>query len=93
MHSKRWLAPAGRNIGSLAIRDVIWHARNQSMHYEEGLPTQPETRQAFEVLEREHGQAYALSNALRHSRAQHVLFLLGWDTYAAYLADMQTLLP
>jgi hypothetical protein len=23
-------------LGSLALRDIIWQARNQSMHYEEG---------------------------------------------------------
>lgn len=44
----------GRSVGSLALRDVVWLARNQSMHYEEGKYKPPLTA-LFSTLEKEQG--------------------------------------
>jgi hypothetical protein len=85
-------APDGRFIGSSALKSIIWQARNQSMHYEEGAPKQP-VKAFFATLEQEHGPQFSLSVYAVQSRAKQVLALLGWNDYQSYLADMTTLLP
>lgn len=84
--------PTGRMIGSLPIRDIIWQARNQALHFEEGSFRKTVTA-LFSTLEAEQGQIFSLTQHLKQSRAKQVMELLNWDSYEAYRADMVTLLP
>lgn len=85
-------APPGRALGSLAIRDVIWQARNQSMHYEEGT-FKKAVVDLFATLEKEYGSQFSLTTHARQNRAKQVIDILGWKNYESYLQDMQVLLP
>lgn len=85
-------APDGRFIGSAALKVIIWQARNQAMHFEEGAPKQP-VKDLFAILEAEQGLQFSLAAHGAQSRAKQVLDLLGWHDYPAYLADMTLLLP
>ncbi len=92
VHGSPDAAPTGRTIGSLAIRDIIWQARNQSMHYEEGA-FKKSLIDFFATLEIEQGSQFSLAMHAKQNRAKQVLDLLGWPSYAAYMQDMQELLP
>lgn len=92
VHSGFAAAPSGRSVGSLSLRDVIWQARNQSMHYEEGT-YKPAVTSLFSTLEKEHGHRFSLSAHPKQNRAKQVIDLLGWKNYRSYLLDMQALLP
>jgi hypothetical protein len=91
VHGNLSAAPPGRVIGSLALRDVVWHSRNQSMHYEEGKYKQP-VLALFSMLESEQGSQFSLASFPKQSRAKQVLHVLGWKDYATYIHDMQALL-
>lgn len=92
VHGLRASAHPGRTVGSLVVRDIIWQARNQAMHYEEGKPND-HVKALFATLEREQGAQFSLIVHEKQNRAKQVLDLLGWESYEAYLHDMQTLLP
>lgn len=86
-------SPPGRFLGSLAVRDIIWQGRNQSMHFEEGTFKKPVV-DLFATLEAEQGPQFSLLPAAKQSRAKQVIDVLGWSgSYAQYLQDMQKLLP
>ena len=85
-------APAGRLLGSLAVRDIVWQARNQSMHYEEGKFKKAVVI-LFATLEREQGPQFSLTKYANQNRAKQVLDALGWTSYDAYAKDMKALLP
>lgn len=85
-------APSGRTIGSQCVRDIIWQARNQSMHYQEGNFNKA-VNDLFAKLAAEQGARFNLAAHPEQNRAKQVLDLLGWSTYGAYLQDMQALLP
>lgn len=85
-------APEGRKIGTLPVRDIIWQARNQALHFEDGTFNAPVTK-VFATLAAEQGPLFSLTLHAHQSRAKQVLDLLGWSTYAAYLQDMQIILP
>jgi len=85
-------APTGRTLGSLAVRDIIWQARNQSMHYEEGTFKKP-LFDLFSKLEQEQGPQFSLATHANQNRAKQILDVLGWTDYQEYLQDMQVLLP
>lgn len=92
VHRGLSFAPSGRSVGSLSIRDIIWQARNQCMHYEEGKYNPPVIA-VFSTLEKEQGHQFSLLMHPKQNRAKQVLDLLGWKDYGAYLLDMQILLP
>jgi hypothetical protein len=85
-------APPGRMVGSLAVRDITWQARNQSMHYEEGSFNKALV-DLFLTLEKEHGPQFSLTAHAKQNRARQVLDVLGWVSYDSYLRDMRALLP
>lgn len=84
-------APEGRKIGSLSVRDIIWEARNQALHFEESAYRWPVV-EVFENLEREQGPEFSLAAHGSQSRAKQILRLLGWSTFADYARDMNDLL-
>lgn len=83
-------APSGRQIGTTCVRDIVWLARNQAIHYEEGNYRQP-VLELFQSLEEAYGAVFSLQLHARQSRAKQVVDLLGWNSYAAYLADARLL--
>ena len=91
VHGERSTAPTGRTVGTLCLRDVIWQARNQSMHYEDRKHDKP-LRALFSTLEKEQGPQFSFATYPRQNRANQILELLGWDEYESYLLDMQVLL-
>ena len=92
VHGGLKTAPEGRKIGSVPIRDIIWQARNQALHYEEGSFNSAVTG-LFATLEHVQGTFFSLSLHSSQSRAKQVLSLLGWGDHAAYVQDMKVLLP
>lgn len=92
VHGRVEAAPEGRKIGTVSLKDVIWQARNQAIHYEEGNLRRPVT-DLFATLELEQGAQFSLSNHPNQSRAKQILTLLGWSDYTAYVNDMKSLLP
>lgn len=83
--------PPGRPIGSQPLRDVIWFARNQAIHWEEGNYRSP-TLACFAKLESDFGAKFYLDADVRQSRAFAVCELLGWRSYARFDEDMRSLL-
>jgi len=92
VHSGKANAPEGRSIGAVSLRDIIWEARNQAIHCEEGTFNSSVTR-LFKALEADSGPEFCLNAHPKQSRAKQVLHLLGWHDYENYSNDMQLLLP
>ena len=92
VHGGPKAAPEGRKVGTVPVRDVVWQARNQALHYEEGTFSKAVT-DLFSTLEKEQGALFSLAKHAKQNRAKQILGLLGWTTYAAYLQDMESLLP
>jgi hypothetical protein len=76
VHGGPAAAPTGRAIGSLCVRDIVWQARNQSMHFEEGNYKKAVT-DLFATLEAEHGGRFCLAAHPQQNRAKQVIELLG----------------
>lgn len=95
-HGKQSLALPGRSIGTVTVRDIIWQARNQSMHYEEEAsritPAKQQMLRVFATLELEQGPEFSLAQHPQQSRARQILRLLGWRDLASYQSDMHSLL-
>ena len=71
--------PAGiRQIAGQQLHAVIWEARNQSMHYEEGNPY-PAVVAVFNALQASHGDAFSLTIHHKENLAYEVVKILGWD--------------
>lgn len=99
-HGKRENAPTGASISSTCVRDLIWHGRNQSMHYEEtrllplrndngkvisGCSTWVET---FQKLNEQNPGRFEMAPPYR-SLAKDVLDTLGWIyDYGKFERDM-----
>jgi hypothetical protein len=81
--------PDGRLIAGLKLKDVIWQARNQAMHFEE-LPKK-RVIGLFAVLSDVYGVTFDLSKHPRQSRAKQVVKLLGWEDYSRYHSDVKSL--
>lgn len=83
-------APPGRAIGTVTLKDVVWQARNQAIHFEEGN-FHPPVLQVFRALDATYGAVFSLQNHAGQSRAKQVIDLLGWTSYQAYLSDARQL--
>lgn len=83
--------PCGRAIGSEKLKNVIWQARNQSMHYEEGVPRGP-VRNCFSALESSFDDRFSLSIHVGQNLAHNVIDILDWKEYSQYKADLNQLL-
>jgi len=90
VHGNLANAPLGRSIGTVSLKDVVWQARNQAIHYEEGNFRAPVVH-VFQALESSHGGAFSLQNHAGQSRAKQIVDLLGWNSYQAYLSDARQL--
>ena len=90
VHGSLENAPTGRMIGTVALKSVVWQARNQAIHFEEGNFRQPVV-QVFQELEAAFGPAFSLQIHLGQSWAKQVVDLLAWNSYQAYLSDVRQL--
>lgn len=84
--------PLGRSIGREVLSNIIWQARNQTMHYEEGN-FRPQVVQCFQNLELDYGADFSLTSNSGNNLAFRVVELLNWKTYADYERDVALLLP
>ena len=87
--------PDGRSIGIGAetekLKNVIWQARNQSMHYEEGN-FKPSLIDCFAKLEASYGNKFSLTLNVGKNLAHDVIQELGWKDYSKYESDIQSLI-
>lgn len=81
----------GRDIGRQKLSAVIWHSRNQSMHWEEGIPTNALTRECFEILTLDFGEQFDLNMHLGN-KSRDILGLIAWRGYDNYRTDMVSIL-
>lgn len=82
-------APDGRHLNGIPLKSIIWHARNQAMHFEEGYNAQ--VKQLFRDLTREFGPEFDLNKHQGISRAKQIVKLLGWTDCDAYARDLDSL--
>ena len=82
--------PDGRSIGTEKLKNVIWQARNQSLHYEEGNFNQHVTN-CFANLEISLGNKFSLSLNMGKNLAHDVIEELGWKDYSTYESDLKSL--
>lgn len=105
-YGERENAPPGPSVSSTCIRDLIWHGRNQSMHYEETrlMPVLNEQGkvikgkgrsswvETFQKLNDQRPDRFEMSPPYR-SLAKDVLDTLEWTyDYAKFERDMRNLL-
>lgn len=83
--------PNGRSIGSESLKNIIWQARNQAMHFEDGNFRSP-VRSCFQNLENDFGLQFSLSANPPENLANHVVKLLGWREYFVYEKDMDSII-
>jgi len=93
-HGQLSACPSGRRkIGSQYLATVVWQARNQSIHFEEGNDKlyQPVIA-CFAKLEKEIGPQFSLQADLSKNMAWEVVKELEWTRYDIYCMDMESLL-
>ncbi|MDP8246581.1 MAG: hypothetical protein P9M00_00415 [Candidatus Tritonobacter lacicola] len=88
VHGSLSQCPSGRAIGRDYLKTVIWAARNQSMHYEEGNFNRSVV-DCFHNLQADFGSQFTLGAI---NRADRIVELLGWYDYNHYESDMVSLL-
>ncbi len=82
----------GRKIGTQYLSSVIWHARNQALHFEEGVSTNPKTRECITLLESDVGLDVRDLGGIPRSLAREILIILKWENYESYARDMVNML-
>jgi len=82
----------GRMVGSQHLSRVIWQARNQALHFEEGMPRDRRTRECIEALSVEVGLDIRQLAETPRSLAKDVVGLLGWHSYEGFARDMCAML-
>lgn len=80
--------PNGRTVGTQNLKDVVWQARNQTMHYEEGN-CRPPIVAVFAKLSSEFDPVF--NNYNLQNLAFEVIKVLDWTDYNKYKADIQSL--
>lgn len=90
VHGSLNAAPDGRLVDGIALKDIVWQARNQAMHYEDEAFS-PAVIALFGRLEEAFGVEFALAQHVGQCRAKQVVKLLHWTDYTAYYADMKSL--
>jgi hypothetical protein len=83
--------PLGRQVGNQSLKNVVWQARNQAMHWEEATFNQAVTL-CFQNLEQSFGSRFRLNGTVAVSLAKEVIDLLQWTNYDSYANDMQSLI-
>lgn len=78
----------GRMVGSQHLSSVIWHARNQALHFEEGIPKNENTRKSIELLSDEFSIPIDNLNKSPRPLSVEILEILEWNNYEAYAKDI-----
>lgn len=90
-YGKRANGPKGKSVSSSCIRDLIWHGRNQSMHYEETRDNSSWVEE-FRTLNTHYPGKFEMVRPYR-SLALDVLDLLEWTSdYEKLDSDMRGLI-
>lgn len=82
--------PDGRVVGGLPLHEIIWQARNQALHWEDGAFSQKVT-DCFEALAASVDPTFA--DYTKRSMAREVVTLVGWDSVDAFFRDMARFIP
>jgi hypothetical protein len=72
------------------LKNVIWQARNQAMHWEEGRLNEA-VQDCFTALAAEVDQKFSVYRM--ENMAFNVVQLLGWRTFQEFSAGMMSLSP
>ncbi|MCF1248643.1 MAG: hypothetical protein ACWA7D_10295 [Pseudomonas asiatica] len=95
--SKREDVPKGRALAGTCIRDLIWHGRNQAMHYEDTIISPQPGRQSsswveiFQDLNARYPNRFVMTSPYK-SCAIDVLDELGWTfSYSTLEQDIRSL--
>lgn len=81
----------GRLVGSQPLSSVIWHARNQALHFEDGK-SYPATKKCLNLLQSELGLDISNLKSKPRSLAKDIFKLLEWHSYVNFADDMKALL-
>lgn len=80
--------PDGRIVYDMPLSEVIWQARNQALHWEDGS-FQNRTTKCFEHLATKADPVFGQFKD--RNLAFEIIELLGWDKAEAFFADMKLL--
>ena len=83
---KRESCPDGRFISGIPLHEVIWQARNQALHWEDGAFHEPTTRY-FEHLAANVDAVFAQYK--ERSMAYEIVCLLEWKSAEDFFKDMK----
>lgn len=84
---KREGCPDGRIVAGVPLSELIWQARNQALHWEDGTFHEPTTR-CFDVLARSEP---VFAEFRDRSLAFEVVRLLKWNDADAFFNDLRSL--
>lgn len=85
------LCPPGRTIGQETLKNIIWQARNQTIHFEESTFSNAVTT-CFTNLISNFGNSFNLTMNPKNKAYEVLKTVLGWTDYNKYEADMMLLL-
>ena len=88
VHNGLATCSSGRQIGTQDLKDVIWQARNQTMHYEEGN-CRPQIVNVFTTLSNEFDTVFLNYNI--QNLAFEIVKVLDWTDYPKYKTDILSL--
>ncbi len=88
VHGGLSTCPPGRLLGSQSLRDIIWQARNQSIHWENNVFHEP-TAACFERLAAELEPRFG--DFRQRNMAFDILLLLGWSDFEHMAQDLKHL--
>ncbi|MDO9104523.1 MAG: hypothetical protein Q7U57_06130 [Methylovulum sp.] len=85
---KRDGCPDGRIVAGIPLSEIIWQARNQALHWEDGSFHEPTTK-CFEYLTTNVDPVF--EQFKDRSLASEIIGLLGWNNVEAFFNDMKLL--
>lgn len=83
--------PNGRYIGNETLKNIIWQAWNQSIHYEEDRH-RPYHQSVIDCFDSLHSNFGSKINLTDNNFSKKIIELLGWKVYSQYEQDMILLL-
>ncbi|WP_020163993.1 hypothetical protein [Methyloversatilis discipulorum] len=86
---KRTGCPDGRIVAGIPLNEIIWQARNQALHWEDGSFHEPTTK-CFEKLATNVDPIFGEFKV--RSLAFEIIGLLGWKNADAFFTDMKLLI-
>jgi len=90
-YGKKQNAPKGAELGGLPIRDIIWEARNQTVHYENPREISADVVKIFEQIDATRADGVTWKPKERINYSFDVVRWLGWFDYNQYLSHMRSI--